>query len=675
MVSTRSRVFRLGKWLVEADANRLSSGDRVQHLEPKTMAVLLYLCERPGDVVSADALIDSVWGGRPLGDNPVYKSIAKLRRALEDGPNQSQYILTVPKKGYKLIGEISEAETPDTPGGAAAGWRRYAPVAAGIVLGFVVAAAVLWRPLPLSEPTNFTPVSTFPGAHSQPSLAPDGRRFAFVNDVGGTPHIWVWDGAGETSTQLTFGSAADARPRWSPTDERILFARAGSVWSVSTTGGEPVELLRDAQNPNWSRDGSTIVFERRYGIWTADADGGNQSRLPSIAQSDLALAPRWPAFSPDGTKIVFFETDESPAGDLWTLDLDTDRLEKITDAPAFGGAPVWSPDGREIIYSSQRGGSRTLWSVDPRERTSRALLVGSGDDDFPDISADGKRIVYSNSRERFVLLRQDIETGREKVLHESRLALIGPELSPDGDTIALFGPVATGGVQLFTVPVSGGSVKMITADAAAMHALPRWAPDGQSLYFFQTSSTSSYSRVSATGGPIDIVADGWTWNVANGAAIDPSGTRILHSRLDGQAPIQTMMRQLDTATDENFFATLEYPRWSRDGRLVAGSLFTNQRFPGDIAVCVIADQECLTIAEAARIPMWSADESRIFFVRGFGETQELFVINADGSGEERKLFDMEPLSPLGPFYTVTTDDAIVWVRHEKAPGAIWVIDR
>ena len=171
MVSTKSRVFRLGKWLVEADANRLSSGSRVQHLEPKTMAVLLHLCERPGEVVSADALIDSVWGGRPLGDNPVYKSVAKLRRALEDDPNHSQYILTVPKKGYKLIGQIAEAEAPQTPSNPIARWRRFAPIAAGVLLGFAVAAAVLWRPLPLSGPANFTPVSTFPGAHSPAKLS------------------------------------------------------------------------------------------------------------------------------------------------------------------------------------------------------------------------------------------------------------------------------------------------------------------------------------------------------------------------------------------------------------------------------------------------------------------------------------------------------------------------
>lgn len=653
--------------------NRLSRGGIERQLEPKTMEVLIYLAERPGEVVSGDELIEAVWGGRPMGDNPVYKSIAKLRRALDDGSDEASLILTIPKRGYKL----TATATPGTPSDESGRERRAvgrfaAPLAVGVVVGLVLAAAVLWQPT--TAPASFKPVSTFAGSHSQPSFAPDGERFAFVNEVGATPNIWVSESGEFAPTQLTFGSEPSTRPRWSPSGDRILFMRSGSVWSIPAAGGEPAEVLRDASNPNWSHDGERIVFERRYGVWIADADGSQQTNLSAIPQAELALTPRWPAFSPDGNQIVFFETGDSPEGDLWTLDLSTNRLQQLTDDPAFGGAPVWSPDGSEIFYSSQRGGSRTLWRVNPRERTSEALLIGSGDDDFPDISADGARVIYSNSRERFVLLQTDPLSGAERVLHESRLTLVGPELSPDGATIALFGPAASGGVQLVTLPLSGGPVHQLTSDPSAVHALPRWSPNGESLYFFHTASASSYSRVPTAGGDIEAVAEGWNWNVANGASVDPSGNRIMYSRLDGQAPIQTLVRRLDTAEDESFFATLEYPRWSANGELVVGSLFTGQRFPGDVAVCSIVAKQCRTIARQARIPMWSSDETRVYFVRGFGTSQELFVVNADGSGEERKLFDMAPLVPLGPFYSVTKDDQILWIRHQKDAGEIWVID-
>ncbi len=674
MAAASEKPFRLGAWLVEPDLNRLSSGEHTEHLEPKTMEVLVYLCERPGEVVAADAIIADVWGGRPMGDNPIYKSVAKLRRALNDDPTDPTYIATVPKKGYRLIAAVSHSpRNRRADGGVARSTLgRLTPVAAGLVLGIIVAAAVFWEPQ--TAPVTIRPVSTFAGSHNQPSFAPDGESFAFINDSNGVAHVWLLKPGEAVPLQLTDGPLADSRPRWSPDGQFILFMRGGSVWSIPSEVGPVVEILREASNPNWSRDGKRIVFERRYEIWTADADGGNQSRVAGVPRRELTLAPRWPAFAPDGRRIVYFESAETPEGDLWIVDLDSGETERITFAPALGGAPVWAPDGGRIIYSSQRGDGRTLWQVDVADKSSTALLTGSGDDDFPDVSADGSAIVYSNSRERFVLIESDPQSGRERELHESRLPLLGPELSPDDGTIALFGGARTGGFQIFTMPASGGPALMITSDPDATHAIPRWSPDGASLYFYLTRTATDYSRVDAAGGVSETVVPGWTWNVANGATPDPSGRRVIYSRLAGQAPIQTLIRNLDSGEDDAFYATLEYPRWSADGKRVIGSLFTDQRFPGDVAICPVKGDACRTIAEDARIPMWSADGSRVFFVRGFGESQELFVVNADGTGTERRVMEMSPLFPLGPFYSVTENDSILWIRHEKERGAIWIAE-
>ena len=676
MAVTSEKPFRLGTWLVEPDLNRLSSGEHSTHLEPKTMEVLVYLCGRPGEVVAADTIIAEVWGGRPMGDNPVYKSIAKLRRALNDDPNDPRYIATVPKKGYRLIGAVSRSprnrRADDQGGVARSTLRRLTPIAAGLVLGVALAAAFFWQPQ--TAPVTIRPVSTFAGSHSQPSFAPDGQSFAFINNSGGEAHVWLLNPGEAAPRQLTDGPFVDSRPRWSPDGRTILFMRGGSVWSIPSGAGAAVELLREASNPNWSRDGKRIVFERRYEVWTADADGGNQARVGGVPRRELTLAPRWPAFSPDGRRIVYFESADTPEGDLWIVESDGGEPERITFAPALGGAPVWTPDGGRVVYSSQRGGGRTLWQVDVADKSSTALLTGSGDDDFPDISADGNAVIYSNSRERFVLVESDLLNGPERELHESRLPLLGPELSPDSGTIALFGGARTGGFQIFTLPASGGPPLMITSDPSATHAIPRWSPDGASLYFYLTRKATDYSRVDVVAGVSETVVPGWTWNVANGAAPDPSGRRIIYSRLAGQAPIQTLIRNLDTGNDDAFYATLEYPRWSADGKRVIGSLFTGQRFPGDVAVCPVDGDTCRTIAENARIPMWSADESRVFFVRGFGESQELFVVNADGTGTERRIMEMSPLFPLGPFYSVTSDDSILWIRHEKERGAIWIAE-
>ncbi len=663
----------MGEWLVEPDLNRLSRDDETIHLEPKTMEVLVCLAGRPGEVIGAEDIIATVWDGRPMGDNPVYKTVAKLRKALEDDADNPAYIATVPKKGYRLIAAIGKPDPPpETRRNFAK--RQVAPIAVGLILGVALAAGFLWRPA--DNVGEIRPISSFAGSHSQPSFGPDGDSVAFISETDGVSHVWILDAGASQPRQVTSGSRSDSRPRWSPDGATVLFTRAGSIWTVAPSGGDTTELLRDASNPNWSRDGSRIVFERSYEVWLADADGGNQQRIDGVPRHELALEARWPAFSPDGSKIVYFDTADTPEGDLTVLELATGRSERITSAPAMGGAPVWSPSGDEIVYSSQRGGSRTLWSVDPHSQTSRALLTGSGDDDFPDFSPNGERLAYSNSRERFVLLRSDPETDSEIRLHESRLALVGPELSPDHRTIAFFGAATTGGFQLFTIPADGGEIAAVTSDPNVVHALPRWSPDGAHLYFYESAAQdAAFSRVALAGGAPETVVEGWTWNDANGARIDPASPRIIYSRLAGQAPVQTLIRDLDSAADRAFYATLEYPRWSRDGSAILGSMYTNQRFPGDIAICAVDAVRCRTVAENARIPVWSADETRVFFVRGFGTRQELFVVDANGNGEESKVMDMAPLFHLGPFYSVTEDNAILWIRHEQDRGVVWVLNR
>lgn len=227
-------------------------------------------------------------------------------------------------------------------------------------------------------------------------------------------------------------------------------------------------------------------------------------------------------------------------------------------------------------------------------------------------------------------------------------------------------------MQLFTMPLFQGAPKQITADPLATHAIPRWSADGRFLYFYFSRDAVSFRRVSANGGETETVVPGWEWGIANGASVSPDDTKIAYSRLTGPVPVQTLIRQLATGTDEGFYATLEYPRWSRDGSNMIGALHVDQRFPGDIAVCPLSGPACRVIARNARIPMFSDDESRVFYVRGFGSSQELFVVPLSGELRERRLMTMAPLFPLGPFYDVTQDGKIVWVRYEQEPGEIWL---
>jgi len=113
-VSVR-RHLRVGQWWVQPDLDLIEGPAGEVQLMPKAMAVLMYLAERPGQVVSTDELIDAVWLGRPMGDNPVYKCINQLRTVLGDDRKAPSYITTVHTKGYRLIAPVewrNEGENP-----------------------------------------------------------------------------------------------------------------------------------------------------------------------------------------------------------------------------------------------------------------------------------------------------------------------------------------------------------------------------------------------------------------------------------------------------------------------------------------------------------------------------------------------------------------------------------
>lgn len=98
--------FRVAEWEIDVASHRLRRGGRVVKLEPRTMAVLVYLAARAGQVVTREELEEEVWSGRVVGYEALSNAIAKLRRAFEDHPKQPRIIETVPKAGYRLVAEV-----------------------------------------------------------------------------------------------------------------------------------------------------------------------------------------------------------------------------------------------------------------------------------------------------------------------------------------------------------------------------------------------------------------------------------------------------------------------------------------------------------------------------------------------------------------------------------------
>ena len=135
--------FRVGDWTVEPDLNQLSTQGRAVQVEPKAMAVLLHLADRPGQVVGREALLSQVWPGVVVGDDSLTQVVIKLRKALGDDPDRPTYIQTVTKRGYRLVAPVVR------PAGTAAPAmprrpRRVRWIAGAAALALLIATGLWW---------------------------------------------------------------------------------------------------------------------------------------------------------------------------------------------------------------------------------------------------------------------------------------------------------------------------------------------------------------------------------------------------------------------------------------------------------------------------------------------------------------------------------------------------
>jgi DNA-binding winged helix-turn-helix (wHTH) protein/tetratricopeptide (TPR) repeat protein len=98
--------FRFGDWVVDPIENVVEAEGEKRQMEPRTMAVLVALCDARGELLSADELLTQCWGSTLSGDSPLHKNIAQLRRILGDSANAPRYIETVRMRGYRTVAPL-----------------------------------------------------------------------------------------------------------------------------------------------------------------------------------------------------------------------------------------------------------------------------------------------------------------------------------------------------------------------------------------------------------------------------------------------------------------------------------------------------------------------------------------------------------------------------------------
>ena len=136
MTANAAQRLNVGEWSVDPATNDISRGDERVHLEPKVVDLLLALAGHAGQVVSREELLSQVWPGVVVGDDVLTQGVIKLRKALGDASGEPTYIQTIPKRGYRLIAEVSRPGRATAPADS----RRRLYWIAGVFVLVAVAA-------------------------------------------------------------------------------------------------------------------------------------------------------------------------------------------------------------------------------------------------------------------------------------------------------------------------------------------------------------------------------------------------------------------------------------------------------------------------------------------------------------------------------------------------------
>jgi TolB-like protein/DNA-binding winged helix-turn-helix (wHTH) protein len=143
--------FLVGEWKIEPETGIASYQDERVHLEPKAVELLCCLASKPGDVVSREELLDSVWPGVTVGDEVITNAIAKLRRAFHDDLKSAEFIQTIPKRGYRLVSPVTLEQPTSSNDGKPEGAEQTGPanrrswLLPGAVIVAIIISVVFWQ--------------------------------------------------------------------------------------------------------------------------------------------------------------------------------------------------------------------------------------------------------------------------------------------------------------------------------------------------------------------------------------------------------------------------------------------------------------------------------------------------------------------------------------------------
>lgn len=403
----------------------------------------------------------------------------------------------------------------------------------------------------------------------------------------------------------------------------------------------------------WIAAGVAGLLAAGGGLWVA------RTREPPIASwimnshaiTSFPGSPERPAFSPDGKTIAFeWAGPEGRNRDIYVLRIGADSPFRLTSHAAEEFYPVWSPEGGEVAFLRAEGDQALaiVRRIVPGEQERVVARVARGAGDRPRLawSRDGNLLLTSERpqpAQAAGLVAVDAASGSKRKLTTPPSGdMLGDDeaiFSPDGKWIAFRRTIRSGIADVFLIAAAGGSERRLTSDDAAVLGMC-WTPSGRSLIL-------SSRRRSSVGGQLwELPISGGQPTpltpsaiAASAPAISADGkqlvfvqsltnTNIYEIDLRSKAPPQRLLASINSNGE---------PQYSPDGSRIAfrsnrsGSpeFWLSPRGGGDPVRITRIE------GKAAGSQRWSPDGKHLVFNAITKANDNLFVVNADGTGFRR----------------------------------------
>jgi len=625
-----------------------------------------------------------------------------VRRCLEKSPElrfQSANDLAFALETLSTLSTSSAAAVDVPPPSARplrAAWLPWTVAAIAIV-----AAAVPWLMhglTPRAEPRwdFFTRITEAAGEETSPSLSPDGGTVAYAVQVNGSWDIYAQRVGGRNPTPIVNDPQRDeGAPAFSPDGSLLAFHvsdanAAGGIFVAGATG-ESVHRLTDIGfDPAWSPDGKQIAFateevhnpasrQSDSTLYVVDAAGGSRRK---VVEGD-AVQPSW---SPSGARIVYW-SNTGGQRDIYTVAAAGGPRVPVTEDPALDWSPVWSPDGRFIYFSSDRGGAMNLWRIPvdqssgrtqgPPEPVTTGVQASAG---RPRFSKDGSRLVFESRVASInpVGIPFDPATARAGVpfvLDTRNNIRIPSDVSADGRQIAYFS-VGERQEDIF-IGAPNGPMRRITDDPPRDRG-PMFTPDGRSLVFFSNRDGQwAVWRIGVDGGNLRKIAS--HPEALLYPLISPKGDRMIATVSLGNTvvgfPLASPANAPPTKLPDTVVGgkALVPTGWSPDGARLAGFLVSASGRIGGVGVYDLALHKTTEISEdVAFAAKWLADSRRVVCFAKNGA--ELVVL--DSLTRARTVIDVRLPGPsTDDMFAISPDNRTIYYGAARAEADIWIVER